>query len=324
MFSIATIYTAINLHQQSNSHINGREFPGVDGVVPPGPTGYQDLLYIKAITIVSTTMFLLNSWLADALLVSPVCNSVAQVSNLASHPALSLLHHLFHELLGHRPALPDVPCLSGSVHEFTRKFAATLPADVPDTAMGITFIYKSSQPGGATWLSTVEKRFAFPYYSISFALNILLTLMIIGRLFLLNKRIRKAMNAPVKISGLYKIIVTSLAESYALYSVVFLLFIGAWAAGDVLTNAFFAPLIQVQVIAPFLVTLRIANQSGSPNITIASGYTSSIRFRSQGKPTNGNGDVLNEDPISSTGTHREIRSGVGVGVETAEDLRHDD
>ena len=82
MFSFVTIFTATNLAIQSISYIDNRGFPGMDSVgpvLPPGPLGYQFLIYSKAISIVRSLMFLLNNWLADGLLVSSVFNPTVQV-----------------------------------------------------------------------------------------------------------------------------------------------------------------------------------------------------------------------------------------------------
>ena len=90
MFSIVTIYTAINLDLQSISYIDSREFPGVDGAFPSGPIGYQVLIYTKAISLVDTIMFILNNWLADGLLVSSVLGPASQVPNLG-RPSSSIV-----------------------------------------------------------------------------------------------------------------------------------------------------------------------------------------------------------------------------------------
>lgn len=82
MFFLVTIYTAITLNLELTSNIGNREFPGVGGILPPGPTGYQDLLYPKATNIVSIVVCLLNNWLADGLLASSVFSSVAHPSDL--------------------------------------------------------------------------------------------------------------------------------------------------------------------------------------------------------------------------------------------------
>ena len=69
MFSFVTIYTVMCLNLQFVSNIDNREFPGADVMFPPGPLGYQFLIYSEAISIVPIAMFLLNGWLADGLLV---------------------------------------------------------------------------------------------------------------------------------------------------------------------------------------------------------------------------------------------------------------
>ena len=68
-FSIATVYTAVNLNGQSLSFIDNREFPGVEGELPPGPLGYL-WLNSRILCAVPDMLFLLNNWLADGLLVS--------------------------------------------------------------------------------------------------------------------------------------------------------------------------------------------------------------------------------------------------------------
>ena len=68
-FSFVTIFTAANLNIQSISYIDNREFPGTDQQ-PPGPPGYQYLIYSAPLSIVGNLMFVLNNWLADGLLAS--------------------------------------------------------------------------------------------------------------------------------------------------------------------------------------------------------------------------------------------------------------
>lgn len=82
MFSFVTIFTAINLDIQSISYIDNRDFPGDDFMLPPGPLGYQFLIYSKAISVVPNVMFYLNTCLADGLLVGCATNSITRVSNV--------------------------------------------------------------------------------------------------------------------------------------------------------------------------------------------------------------------------------------------------
>ena len=86
MFLVATVLTGMGLNLGSISFIDNREFPGIDGVVAPGPLGYQVLINSSALRIVPSFMFLLNYWLADGLLVSPSFNlpPTSSVSNALS------------------------------------------------------------------------------------------------------------------------------------------------------------------------------------------------------------------------------------------------
>ena len=82
VFSIVTILTAIVLNIKSTSYIDNRDFPGVDGLLPPGPLGYEYLIYSSTTNVIAVLMFLLNNWLADGLLVSSVSNSFVRVPNV--------------------------------------------------------------------------------------------------------------------------------------------------------------------------------------------------------------------------------------------------
>ena len=118
MFSFVTIYTATNLDMLSISFIDNREFPGIaDAGIPPGPVGYQLFIIPGALNMVTNSMILLNTWLADGLLVSSVLVYVSKYLTRTVPLALSLLHYLFPEFLGHCLSLPDVPRHRGCVTE---------------------------------------------------------------------------------------------------------------------------------------------------------------------------------------------------------------
>ena len=75
MFSFATVLTGMTLHIKSISYIDNREFPGVHGVLPPGPHGYQLFIRPTVLSIIPGFFPLLNYWLADGLLVSSSLDS---------------------------------------------------------------------------------------------------------------------------------------------------------------------------------------------------------------------------------------------------------
>ena len=60
----------MQLNVQSISYIDDRGFPGVKGLLIPGPAGYQFSIAAEAIVVVQNVFFVLNNWLADGFLVS--------------------------------------------------------------------------------------------------------------------------------------------------------------------------------------------------------------------------------------------------------------
>ena len=111
--------------------------------------------------------------------------------------------------------------------------------------MGIMFLYQLSELTGGVYLSVW---FDLPYFSISLSLNVLLTLMIVIRLILHTRDIRASMGG-TGISGLYKVIVTMLIESSALYAVSSLLVLGPSSAENSTADIFMPILVETQVRA---------------------------------------------------------------------------
>ena len=118
--------------------------------------------------------------------------------------------------------------------------------------MGITIIYYQCSPSqdSGNW-SSFDVPFTVACFSISVALNALLTLLIIVRLILHSRNMRSAMGTTGGASGLYKTIVTMLVESSALYTIGFLLYIGSWGAQSFLVNAFSPLCAETQVRSYF-------------------------------------------------------------------------
>jgi hypothetical protein len=109
---------------------------------------------------------------------------------------------------------------------------------------------QTAEPNSRFWSSAVTVSFGIPYFAISLALNVLLTLMIVIRLIIHIKNVRKAMGVHAAGTiGLYRTVVTVFIESSALYTVTFLLYIGPWSALNYAQYLFFPPLAQIQVRA---------------------------------------------------------------------------
>jgi len=69
MFSLATVFTGIVLHELSVSYIDNRDFPD-------GPYGYQVYIDYTAVGFIRRTTFRLGNWLADSLLVGDLFDAV--------------------------------------------------------------------------------------------------------------------------------------------------------------------------------------------------------------------------------------------------------
>ena len=117
--------------------------------------------------------------------------------------------------------------------------------------MGIMLIDQTANPHDRFW-DSITVNFGTPYFLISLALNVILTLMIVIRLIMHRRNIRNAMGAQDRASRVYKTIITILVESSALYTVSFLLFVGPWGATSYVEDIFFPPLAQAQVCAVHL------------------------------------------------------------------------
>ena len=202
------------------------------------------------------------------------------------------------------------------------KLTATLLSNVVDTAMGVTLAQHAALHPDIGHIVASAEWIVFSYFMISLSLNVLLTLMIVARLILYSRNIQNAMGVSVEDGGLYKSIITILVESCALYATSFLLYIVTWSVKDNKghVSGLFEPILlgtQVravlpcdlgmarvnhndgQVIAPFLVILRVANRSALTSNTIAFKDPGSIRFRSRGQSVGDDGTLHDADPGGS-------------------------
>ncbi|KAJ3886064.1 hypothetical protein GG344DRAFT_82074 [Lentinula edodes] len=93
--------------------------------------------------------------------------------------------------------------------------------------------------------------------SISLALNLMLTIMIVGRLVVYRYRLKTNFGLSVSQRD-YTSVMAMLVESAGLYAAFSLFFIVPFALGSSVENIAFQALSQVQVIAPFLIIVRVS------------------------------------------------------------------
>lgn len=284
IFTFITIFTAVTLNSQSEFYIDNREFPRFDGTTPPPITGSL-FDYSKAIGIVSTVTFVLNSWLSDGLLLYRCYIIYAMDYRVVVVPFLMYLVSL---------------------------------------AMGSEFINQSSRIVTFVRPYASISDFCIACCSASLLLHVLLTLMIAARLIQHGKNIQNTMGAQAGPLGLYQAIATILVESCALRALAYLLFIVSWAASSSIVNIFFPVLAETQVIASFLITLRVANKSALTSKYVVSGSVGSSNRWSQDLSTVGEGTLVDEYPMSPVGSLRKIPAELEVRVETTVDFCHDE
>lgn len=252
MFLFVTSYVIMGFVIKANSFIDNREFPGVGDMFSPGPMGYQNFTYTKALSVCPRILFLSNNVLADGLLLYRCYIIYARNHWVIAFPTLVYLASM---------------------------------------AAGLGFIYETSQPGTIVWKITLIMDFGIPWFSISCSLNILLTLMIVGRLILYSKRERRTKESPRGVNGLYRAVATILIESCAIYAINSLLFIGLWGAENFTEDIFLAILNMTQVIAPFLIIQRVASRRALTSNPSTCQGSSAIGFRSRGETSTHNGTL---------------------------------
>ncbi|KAI9066255.1 hypothetical protein FKP32DRAFT_1674001 [Trametes sanguinea] len=123
------------------------------------------------------------------------------------------------------------------------------------TAMSIMTLFQSSRPDASLWTKTTVQ-FSLPYFSISIALNIMLTLLLVARLFYMSWSAGKALS---KEHGRpYISIAAMLLESATPYAVVGLIFIISYARNSNVQNLVLPILSQIMCISPEIIILRVA------------------------------------------------------------------
>lgn len=101
-----------------------------------------------------------------------------------------------------------------------------------------------TKPGASFW-SLIVVKFSIAYWTLSISLNIILTLLISGRLLFFRNRIESSLGAHH--AKTYSSLVAMLVESAALYSVTGLIFIISYARNSPFQNIVLPPLGQIQV-----------------------------------------------------------------------------
>ncbi|KAJ6590044.1 hypothetical protein DFH09DRAFT_1027270 [Mycena vulgaris] len=142
--------------------------------------------------------------------------------------------------------------------------------------MGTLWTLQSSQPHLSMY-SKLPMAYGTAYYAISLGANILLTLLIIGRLVAYRRTLLESL--PPDLATHYISLGTVIVESAALYSVFSLLFLVTYAINNPTNQIWLAVASASQQIANLLIIYRLAEGSAWQKDTLTS-KTATIHFKS--------------------------------------------
>ncbi|CCM05255.1 uncharacterized protein FIBRA_07465 [Fibroporia radiculosa] len=122
------------------------------------------------------------------------------------------------------------------------------------------------------------------YYVMSLSLNVIVTLLIVGRLLIYRRRMARVFGT--KESSDYLNISAILIESASLYSIFAVLFIVPFGLGNSLANVFLDSVSQVQIVSSLLIIYRVAtgkawSQSSATELT-TNPSTTAIQLKHMG------------------------------------------
>ncbi|KAI0028701.1 hypothetical protein K488DRAFT_57979 [Vararia minispora EC-137] len=130
---------------------------------------------------------------------------------------------------------------------------------------------------GAGFFSTTTVNFALGYWVGSIVTTVVLTSLIVGKLLYIRQGLRKSLGKDFDRRSPYITISAMLIESACLYTIFALPFVVLFARNDPFQNIFLPALGQVQIMAPLLIILRVAQGRSFTQRTI---YNSSQAIRS--------------------------------------------
>ncbi|KAL1688297.1 hypothetical protein GGG16DRAFT_60235 [Schizophyllum commune] len=125
---------------------------------------------------------------------------------------------------------------------------------IASTTMSILLLYQTSQPTESLWL---QVNVGLAYFSLSLAVNLLLTLLIVGRLLAMSNRVKNMLGA--QHAHTYTSIAALVVESATPYALTNLVFIITYGIGSPGSNVVLPILSQIMCTSSVLIILRVAS-----------------------------------------------------------------
>lgn len=148
-------------------------------------------------------------------------------------------------------------------------------------ALAVCELVAAGVPGG-DFFAGRSVNFGVPYYAMSIALNLLLTLLICARLLYLSRWVSTAMGAEG--AQLYTSVLAILLESAAPYSAVGIMFLVPYARGSGVAIAFGQVWAKITCLSPQIIVYRVATRRAWDRATVE-GAAASMEFVTAGTST---------------------------------------
>jgi len=145
-------------------------------------------------------------------------------------------------------------------------------------AIGTIWVLQSSQPG-LSFYSKIPRAFGVIYYSLSIGMNVVLTLLITGKLLVYRHRFKTTSTSgspdPVQF---YTSLLTIFIESAALYSTFAICFLVSYAINNPINQVFLVFTTAAQQISAYLIAYRLAAGTAWQKDTLQKKIISSLKF----------------------------------------------
>ncbi|KAH7883134.1 hypothetical protein F5I97DRAFT_1815580 [Phlebopus sp. FC_14] len=193
---------------------------------PGGPSAWENQMFSIGVDEISNVSFVLANWLADSLL---VWRCAIIYRDCGTSPWLVLV-------------LPGLMQLASY-------------------ALGVLFLAQISTPSSSPYFNAGnDVNYTFPYFSVSLAINIIVSILIAIRLFVYRRRLIKVLGPEHATENTSA--VAMIVESASIYSTFSLLFLIPFAIQNPVSNTFLQVLGEAQLIAPLLIIYREAQGKG--------------------------------------------------------------
>jgi len=157
-------------------------------------------------------------------------------------------------------------------------------------ALGIIWVLQSSQPG-LSFYSKVPLAFGTAYYALSIGMNVILTILITGKLLLYRRRFKNASGAADPVN-FYTSLLTIFVESAGLYTIFAICFLVTYAINNPINQIFFGFTTAGQQISAYLIVYRLADGTAWQKDTLEKKMVSTIQFNVDARRPVGSSGIL--------------------------------